>query len=86
MQWALSADAYGFVTVDPVTLLLTDSVHHDLSRTTVTQLAQSEYAEEDFRKTADLPAIGTWVARLSAAIRGDLRRCRRYREVLEPLA
>jgi hypothetical protein len=78
------AEAYGFATLDPATLLLTGSVRENIPDETVVLLARNEYAQDDYLKFAALARRAVPVGRLSAATRGDLTRSRRYRDIFCP--
>ena len=85
LRRVVPAASYGFVTVDPATLLLTGSVRENIADATVTCLAHNEYAEDDFNKISDLflrrPPVGT----LSEETGGRLASSTRYRTIFEPL-
>lgn len=85
LRRVVPAEAYGFATLDPATMLLTGSVQENIPDTTVALLARNEYAEDDYIKFSELARRAVPVGRLSAATRGDLTRSRRYRAIFAPL-
>jgi DNA-binding CsgD family transcriptional regulator len=84
LRRVVPAEAYGFATVDPATMLLTGSVREDIPDATVALLAANEYGQDDYIKFAELARRAVPVGRLSAATRGDLTRSRRYRDIFIP--
>jgi regulatory LuxR family protein len=84
LRRVVPAEAYGFATVDPATMLLTGSVRENIPDTTVALLAANEYGEDDYIKFSELARRAVPVGRLAAATRGDLARSRRYRDVFIP--
>jgi hypothetical protein len=78
------AEAYGFATLDPATMLLTGSVRENIPDAAVALLAANEYGQDDYIKFAELARRAVPVGRLSAATRGDLARSRRYRDIFIP--
>jgi hypothetical protein len=47
LRRAVPAEAYGFATVDPATMLLTGSVRENIPDATVALLAANEYGHDD---------------------------------------
>src|SRR5690348_16643351 len=87
LRRVVPAEAYGFATVDPATMLLTGSVRENIPDATVALLAANEYGQDDYIKFADLARGAVPVGRLSAATtRGELTRSRRYRDIFIPAA
>ena len=84
LRRVVPADAYGFATLDPATMLLTGSVRENIPDITVALLAANEYGENDYIKFSELARRAVQVGRLSAATRGDLTRSRRYRDIFVP--
>src|SRR2546427_2290097 len=85
LRRVVPAEAYGFATVDPATMLLTGAVRDNIADPAVALLAANEYGEDDYIKFSELARRAVPVGRLSAATQGDLTRSRRYREILVPL-
>jgi len=85
LRRAVPAEAYGFATLDPATMLLTGSVRDNIPDTTVALLTANEYGQDDYNKFSDLARKAVPVGRLSAATRGSLTRSRRYRDIFVPL-
>jgi DNA-binding CsgD family transcriptional regulator len=84
LRRVVPAEAYGFATLDPATMLLTGSVRENIPDATVALLAANEYGEDDYIKFSDLARRAMPAGRLSAATRGDLTRSRRYRDIFVP--
>ena len=84
LRHVVPAEAYGFATVDPATMLLTGSVRENIPDTTVALLAANEYGEKDYIKFSELARRAVPVGRLAAATRGDLARSRRFRDIFVP--
>ena len=47
LRRVVPAEAYGFATLDPATMLLTGSVRENIADATVALLARNEYAQDD---------------------------------------
>lgn len=84
LRRVVPAEAYGFATLDPATMLLTGSVRDNIPDATVALLAANEYGQEDYIKFSELARRTVPVGRLSATTRGDLTRSRRYRDIFVP--
>jgi len=84
LRRVVPAEAYGFATLDPATMLLTGSVRENIPHATVALLAANEYGQDDYIKFAELARRAVPVGRLSAATRGDLTRSSRYRHLYPP--
>jgi DNA-binding CsgD family transcriptional regulator len=84
LRRVVPAEAYGFATLDPGTMLLTGSVRENIPDATVALLAANEYGQDDYIKFSELARRAVPVGRLSAATRGDLTRSRRYRDIFVP--
>jgi DNA-binding CsgD family transcriptional regulator len=84
LRRVVPAEAYGFATLDPATMLLTGSVRDNIPDAAVALLAANEYGQDDYIKFSDLARRAVPVGRLSAATRGDPARSRRYREIFIP--
>ena len=84
LRRVVPAEAYGFATLDPATMLLTGSVRENIPHATVALLAANEYGQDDYIKFAELARRAVPVGRLSAATRGDLTRSSRYRDIFIP--
>jgi DNA-binding CsgD family transcriptional regulator len=85
LRGVVPAEAYGFATLDPATMLLTGSIRENVPDATVALLAANEYGEDDYIKFSELARRAVPVGRLSAATRGNLARSRRYRDIFVPL-
>jgi len=84
LRRVVPAEAYGFATLDPASMLLTGAVRENIPDAAVALLAANEYGQDDYIKFAELARRAVPVGRLSAATRGDLTRSRRYREIFIP--
>lgn len=71
LRRVVPAESYGFVTIDPATMLLTGSVRDNIPDATVALLARNEYGEDDYNKVTDLARRAVPVGRLAAATRGS---------------
>jgi DNA-binding CsgD family transcriptional regulator len=84
LRRVVPAEAYGFATVDPATMLLTGSIRENVPDATVALLAANEYGQDDYIKFSELARRAVPVGRLSAATLGNLARSRRYRDIFVP--
>jgi len=84
-QTVIPFDAWGAVTLDPATLLVTGGVHeHGLSSEALERWLSLEVGEGDYLRYPGLSRELTPVANLFDATRGELAKSPRYREVLAP--
>jgi hypothetical protein len=81
---AVGATSYGFVAIDPATLLFTGAVQENIEDATLPRFLYNEYAEEDFNKVTALVTRRSRVGVLSAQTGGRLGRSTRFRTILEP--
>ena len=58
LRRVVPAEAYGFATLDPATMLLTGSVRENIADATVALLARNEYAQDDYIKFSELARRG----------------------------
>ncbi|MFG1610957.1 LuxR C-terminal-related transcriptional regulator [Actinoplanes sp. NPDC049265] len=78
----LTADAFCFGTIDPVTLLVTDHVTDGIPADTAPAAAHNEYLVDDVLKFAELAGGKVSAGVLSAATGGEPTRSHRYRALL----
>lgn len=86
LQPALGCWAYCWETLDPVTLLPTSGVTHNLPPESAPAYFENEYGQEDFNKFEELVASGVAARTLFDATDGEPQRSRRYRELFLPNA
>lgn len=84
LQPAVGCWAYCWETLDPVTLLPTSGVTHNLPPRSAPAYFENEYGQEDFNKFEDLLASGVAARTLFEATAGAPQRSRRYRELYVP--
>ena len=84
LQPAVGCWAYCWETLDPVTLLPTSGVTHNLPPESAPAYLENEYGQEDFNKFEDLLASGMAARTLFDATDGQPQRSRRYRELYVP--
>ncbi len=84
LQPAVGCWAYCWETLDPVTLLPTSGVTHNLPPESAPAYLENEYGQEDFNKFEDLLASGMSARTLFDATDGQPQRSRRYRELYVP--
>src|SRR5436309_6084267 len=63
LRRVVPAEAYGFATLDPATMLLTGSVRENIPHATVALLAANEYGQDDYIKFAELARRATVASR-----------------------
>ena len=84
LQPAVGCWAYCWETLDPVTLLPTSGVTHNLPPESAPAYLENEYGQEDFNKFEDHLASGIAARTLFDATDGQPQRSRRYRELYLP--
>ncbi|MED1738579.1 LuxR C-terminal-related transcriptional regulator [Bacillus swezeyi] len=84
LRSAIPFDASCCTAVDPKTLLSIGAVTDDLIESIHPQLFELEYMDDDVNQYETLIKTSQTAAILSEAVKGDLKRSKRYRMILEP--
>lgn len=84
LQRVMPYEAYWCATTDPSSSLFTSGVADGFVSQEIPRYISNEFFEDDYNKFGDLASRRCAVSTLQVATHGDLRRSRRYREILEP--